>query len=269
MLGDKYAKKIPNPQKNIETYLTKICQNQKSLFFEPTNLHKVANLISKLPNIKSSGYDEINNIMLKELKDVISTPLADIFNSSLNTGVFPDLMKLGEIVPLHKGSSRDEVENYRPISLLLTISKVLEKIIYRQVYEFLTDSGQLYQSQYGFRKDHACDHAVGELVSEIVKHLQKNNYTACILLDLSKAFDTLQHSVMFDKLEKYGIQGTCLKWFKSYLMNREMQVKCNISGENKSTISNKHVVNYGTPQGSCLGPLIFLVFCNDLNLHPF
>ena len=108
---------------------------------------------------------------------------------------------------------------------------------------------------------------MGELVSKIVKHLQKNNYTACILLDLSKAFDTLQHSVMFDKLEKYGIQGTCLKWFKSYLMNREMQVKCNISGENKPTISNKHVVNYGTPQGSCLGPLIFLVFCNNLNLH--
>ena len=129
--------------------------------------------------------------MLKELKDVISTPLADIFNSSLNTGVFPDLMKLGEIVPLHKGSSRDEVENYRPISLLLMISKVLEKIIYRQVYGFLTNSGQLCQSQYGFRKDHACDHAVGELVREIVK--------------LSKAFDTLQYSDMFDKLEKYGI----------------------------------------------------------------
>ena len=130
-LGDKYAKKISNPQKNIETYLTKIRQNQKSLLFEPTNHHEGANLISKLPNKKSSGYDEINNIMLKELNDVISTPLADIFNSSLNTGVFPDLMKLGEIVPLHKGSSRDEVENYRPISLLLTISKVLEKIIYQ------------------------------------------------------------------------------------------------------------------------------------------
>ena len=114
-------------------------------------------------------------------------------------------MKLGEIVPLHKSKCREEVENYRPISLLLTISKLLEKIIYQHVYGFLTKSGQLYQSQYGFRKNHACDHAVGELVSKIVKHLQKNNYTACILLDLSKAFDTLQHSVIFAKLERYGI----------------------------------------------------------------
>ena len=205
MLGDRYAKKIPNPQKNIEIYLSKIRQNQSSLFLESTNHVEIEQLISKLPNKRSSGHDCINNILLKELKEIISAPLTDIFNSSLQSGVFPDLMKLGEVVPLHKSKSREDVGNYRPISLLLTISKLLEKIIYRCVYGFLTKSGQLYQSQYGFRKNHACDHAVGELVSEIVKHLQKNNYTVCILLDLSKAFDTLQHNVIFAKLERYGI----------------------------------------------------------------
>ena len=210
-VGKNYANKILSPQRNIESFLCKIRGNNKSIFLEPTNRIEISKLIKQLPNKKSSGHDEINNIMLKEISDQICEPLAVIFNELMQNGVFLSTMKLGEITPLYKSKSKDEVENYRPISLLITISKVLEKIIYRQVYSFLTYTDQLYQSQYGFRKNHACDHAVRELLSEIIKNLQLNNYTACILLDLLKAFDTLQHRIIFSKLERYGIRGNYLE----------------------------------------------------------
>ena len=266
-MGKKNAGKICNPQKNVELYLDKTRQNNKSIFLEPTCHTEVEKLISSIPKKKSSGHDEINNIILKELISYISVPLATIFNNSISNGVFLNLMKFGEIVPLYKGKSKDEVENYRPISLLMTTSKLLEKVIYNRVYQFLNQTGQLYQSQYGFRKNHTCHHAVGELISEIVKHLQKGNYTACLLLNLSKAFDTLQRSVIFAKLERYGLRGNCLDWLKKYLTDREMRVKCRVAREAMVTTSNKHNVDYGTPQGSCLSLLLFLIFCNDMNLH--
>ena len=210
---------------------------------------------------------EINNITLKEIGEYICIPLAELFNESLMTGIFPETMKIAEVVPLYKGKSKHEVENYRPISLLLTISKLLEKIVYKRVYNFLISSNQLYESQYGFRKNHACEHAIGEFISEVVKNRQMGKITAGIFLDLSKAFDMLEHSVIFKKLERYGIRGNALDWFKSYLCNRKMLTKCRTMSSGIETKSNLFDVSMGTPQGSCLGPLIFIIFCNDLRLH--
>ena len=175
--------------------------------------------MNRLPNKRSSGHDRINNIILKEIGEYICIPLTYLFNESMTTG---DAMKLAEVVPLHKGKARCEVENYRPISLLLTISKLLEKLMYSRVYDFLISSNQLYESQYGFRKNHACEHAIGEFISEVVKNIQLGKITAGIFLDLSKAFDTLEHSVVYQKLERYGIRGNALDWFKSYLSNRKL-----------------------------------------------
>ena len=192
--------------------------------------------------------------------------MSQLFNESLTQGIFPSIFKIAEVVPLRKNDPKDQVTNYRPISLLLTISKILEKLVYSRIYGFLTKSNQLYQSQYGFRAKHSCDHAVGELLSDIVKNLELHKPTICLYLDLSKAFDTLLHQVILKKLERYGICGTCLTWMKSYLHDRKMLVKCRT--ENRDVVkSNSHVVNYGTLQGSCLGPLLFLLFCNDLQLH--
>ena len=185
----------------------------------------------------------------------------------MTAGVFPDIMKIAEVVPLYKGKARYEVENYRPISLLLTISKLLEKLIYSRVYDFLISSNQLYESQYGFRRNHACEHAIGEFISEVVKNSQLGNITVGIFLDLSNAFDTLEHFVIYKKLERYGIRGKALDWFKSYLSNRKLQTKCRTASSSTETRSKLFDVNVGTPQGSCLGPLIFLIFCNDLRLH--
>lgn len=228
---------------------------------------EVDKIIAKLPNKASSGYDKINNKLLKLLKDEISKPLSDVLNKSLVQGIFPSNMKLSEVVPLHKGNKRNTPENYWPISLLVTISKVLEKLVYKRVYGFLQSNGSLYISQYGFRSNHSTDNTVTELLGEILKNLENKKYTLAIFLDLSKAFDTLEHNVIFKKLSKYGIRGTCLDWFISYLTGRSMLLKCRTSSTPEEVRSNTYNVKFGTPQGSCLGPLIFLIFCNDLYLH--
>ena len=174
-------------------------------------------------------------------------------------------MKLADVFPLHKGKEKFLPTNYRPISLLLTISKVLEKLIYTRTYSFLIECNQLYDSQYGFRTNHSCENAVSELVGHILKRKEQNESTACVFLDLSKAFDTIKHEVLLKKLELYGIRGTALSWFQSYLSDRRIRVKCNTISSGKTEISDAQPINTGTPQGSCLGPLIFLIFNNDLH----
>ena len=204
--------------------------------------------------------------MLKTIKNTILEPLSLLFNQSLEEGTFPEIFKLSEVIPLHKGTSRIEVTNYRPILLLLTISKILEKIVHARTYEFLNVTNQLYQSQYGFPSMHACEHAIGELLGEITKNLQHSRFTITTFLDLSKAFDMLQHSVIFKKPECYGIQGITLERSKSYFNNRQIITKVNTK-TNGLTYSSEYNIDYGTAQWSCLGPLIFLIFCNDLHLH--
>ena len=265
-VGESYARKIPPPQKNINHYLNKLQNSAESIFLKPTNKVEIERLIARLPNKGSSGYDKIDNILLKKIGKEVSEPISLITNLSLEMGIFPELMKNALVVPLYKAKSKEIVGNYRPISLLLTISKLIEKIVYKQVYSYLTKTGQLHNSQYGFRSAHSCDHAIGELLGNIVKNMQLGNETVTLMLDLSKAFDTLQHSVIFQKLEKYGLRGPCLEWFKSYLTNRSLQVKCTDHHGN-TVLSEVKQCKYGTAQGSCMGPLLFLIFCNDLYLN--
>ena len=164
-----------------------------------------------MPNKTSSGYDNISNILLKRLCTTITLPLSLIFNLSINNGVFPSKMKLSETTPLYKGKETYYTTNYRPISLLLTISKLLEKIVYKRTSDFLNQTDQFYNSQYGFRTSHSCEDAVCELVGEVLKNRENGKFTAALYLDLSKAFDTLEPTVLYHKLEKYGIRGTCLE----------------------------------------------------------
>ena len=264
-IGETYAKKIDSTGVDIDNYIGEIPPNPSSLFFSPTTNNEIRELISKLPMKTSSGYDNISNVLLKKLKESVTAPLSIIFNKSLVEGIFPERMKMADVVPLFKSQNRTECTNYRPISLLLTISKLLEKIVYHRTYKYLEKHEKLYVSQYGFREGHSCENAISELVSQIVKGQQEGMYTLALFLDLSKAFDSLEHNVLLKKLDRYGLRGITNEWFASYLHNRKMRVKCTTSSTGKLEYSKYQTVNYGTPQGSCLGPLIFIIFTNDLH----
>ena len=229
-VGNSLASKIPNSIKSINHYLDKINRNTKSVFLAPCTEMELIKIIDKLPNKKSAGHDGVSNVLLKELKNEIVSPLAIIFNNSLSCGIFPTLMKHAEVVPLYKSGPKTETTNYRPISLLLTLSKILEKVMYKQIYRFLNED-QLFKSQYGFRSQHSCQDAITELTSLITKNWENNKSSIVVFIDLSKAFDTLQHEVLFNKLEKYGIRGNALKWFQSYLTGHTMSAKCKIKGD--------------------------------------
>ena len=265
-VGQMFSSKITKPNNPIDYYLNKIPRQQNSLFLSPTTPNEIMRLIEKLPNKRSSGHDGISNILLNELKVELSIILCDIFNESMQEGVFPEMMKLADVVPLYKSKTREEPTNYRPISLLLTLSKLLEKIIYKRTYEFLENNHSLFTSQYGFRSKHSCENAISELLSTILKNKETKKHTMAVFLDLSKAFDSLEHEVLYRKLELYGIRGQSLDWYKSYLQNRSMRVKCRVGSTGQIEYSEYYKLDYGTPQGSCLGPLLFLIFSNDLHL---
>ena len=194
-VGRWYATAIKTSKKNIKNYLSVLTTNSKNLFWTPTTTTEVLKIFAKLPNKKSSGYDIIDNIILKELKTQICTLLSLLINQSLNKGRFPKAIKMAEVVPLYKGKEKCLCNNYRPISLLITLSKILEKVVYQRTFTFLNETGQLFESQYRFRLKHSCEHAVQELLSNRLKELEQGKKTLSVFFDLSKADMSLSTNV--------------------------------------------------------------------------
>ena len=176
-------------------------------------------------------------------------------------------MKLVEVIPLYKGKDHDLIINYQPISLLMTISKLLEKIVYKRVYSFLELNSTLFDHQYGFRMKCSCEQAILDLTGNLLQAHNANLKSSALFLDLSKAFNTLNHEVLLSKLDKYGIRGITNKWFCSYLSQRSLVAKIP-TGKGKNTYSEPFHITYGMAQGSCLGPLLFILFCNDIQFLP-
>ena len=264
-VGEKLARQQDSSPVELRNYLKSINSSERSIFLCPTNSCEILKLIESLPNKTRSGYDNISNILLKSLAMNISIPLEIIFNKSIEQGIFLENMKKADVVPLYKNKDRQKYTNNRPISLLITLSKLLEKIMYRTVYQFLESTEQIFPSQYGFRIAHSCKNAISELLSTIIKGKEEGLYTISLFLDLSKAFDSLNHTMILNKLESYGIRGTALQWFRSYLNNRQVRTKCTVASSGQVKYSEYKAINYGTPQGSCLGPLLFFIFTNDLH----
>ena len=175
------------------------------------------------------------------------------------TGIFPGKLKIAKVIPLYKKGDSTQLGNYRPISLLPSISKVFEKVVYNQLSTYLSTNQLLYGSHNGFRKQHSTETATLELVDTLLQTLDSGKLSISIFLDLSKAFDTLDHTMLINKLKHYGISGTSLNWISNYLTDREQFVQY------KGTMSNTRPILTGVPQGSVLGPLLFIIYINDIH----
>ena len=177
----------------------------------------------------------------------------------MNMGTFPDDLKTGRISPIYKKDSEELLENYRPVSTLAVFGKIFEKIIYNRLLSFFLSQNTIYENQYGFRKNHSTSHALNFSVDYVESCLKKKKHVLGIFIDLSKAFDTISHDKLLTKLEHYGIRGSANRLIASYLSNRYQYVS--VLGED----SDKLPVIFGVPQGSCLGPLLFIIYINDIS----
>ena len=237
-------------------YLTNPVNSQFS--FTPVSENEILKIIKSLKNKKSYGIDGISNVLLKSISNEIIKPLTLIINQSLETGIFPNAFKTSKVIPIYKKGDKANLNNYRPISMLPTISKIFERVIHMQLYAYFCENNLLCEQQYGFRSKHSTELAAIKLVDYLLKQMDANQIPGAIYLDLSKAFDTLNFDILLSKLKFYGVVGTPLKLLDNYLRNRHQFV------EFKNNNSDLQEILTGIPQGSILGPLLFSIYINDL-----
>ena len=254
-VGPTLAKKIPNVGKLPKDFLGQMVE--ESQFLDPVTAGEIYKLIAGLKNT-ATGYDDISTALLKLSLEYIADPLVHICNSSMIEGVFPEQLKIACELPLYKAEDPLYFKHYRPVSLLTILSKAFERLMYDGLFKILDRLSILYKHQFGFRKNHSTHMALLSLIDRLTNAVEDGEYVIGIFLDFSKAFDTVDHDILLENLYHYGIRGCAHNWLTIYLSNRKQFVTYN------GTQSEKQTIKCGVPQGSIWGPLLFLVYINDL-----
>ena len=249
---------LGKPNTKYQDYLKN--PNEHSMYLNETDPGEVGIIISKLDITKAGDVYGISPKLVKLAGVSFAYNLSIIYNLSMETGIFPQLLKRAKVIPVHKGDSRMETKNYRPISLLPIFNKNFEKILHSRITSFIEKYKILYNRQYGFQKGKSTEYALIDIQESILQALERKEIPCCVFLDFAKAFDTVNHKILLGKLHHYGIRGNALQLIESYLTDREQCVEVN------DTTSGYEPVLHGVPQGSILGPLFFIIYINDIAL---
>lgn len=244
------------------TNLNVTYSSSNSLFLRPFLEEEVRDIILSVSVKSSSGFDDVPCKILKHVVDFLVTPITELINVSFSEGTFPDILKNTVIQPVFKKGNKNDISNYRSIALLSVFSKIFEKAFYLRLLNFLESQNFFNPQQFGFRKGVSTEHAINSLYKKVLNNLDSNNQVACILFDQKRAFDLLDIDLLLTKLQTYGVRGTASKWLRSFLSGRIQRVVLNVDGMRYSSASSE--VDSGVPQGSLLGPLLFITFVNDI-----